>query len=55
MGKSFWQRCDEHAVVMARFATDCLFAANKLFKALEVTLGPDTADLGLRIGKLFPI
>jgi hypothetical protein len=35
---------------MARFARDCLTKMNDLTKRLEVTLGPDTADLTLRIG-----
>jgi len=35
---------------MARFARDCLYKANQLCKNLERTLGPDTADLTLRIG-----
>jgi class 3 adenylate cyclase len=39
-----------HAVVMARFANDCLRSMHLLAKKLEVTLGPDTADLGIRIG-----
>lgn len=41
---------DDHAIVMARFASDCLERTHKLTKALEKTLGPDTGDLGLRIG-----
>lgn len=40
----------DHAVVMARFAKDCLFQMRKLTKELEVTLGPDTTDLSIRIG-----
>jgi hypothetical protein len=39
-----------HAVIMARFADDCLVSMHRLAKKLEVTLGPDTADLGVRIG-----
>ena len=35
---------------MGRFAIDIRKRMNRLTKALEVTLGPDTADLGLRIG-----
>jgi len=35
---------------MARFATDCLHRLQQLTKALETTLGPDTGDLGVRIG-----
>ncbi|CAB9514382.1 Receptor-type guanylate cyclase gcy [Seminavis robusta] len=40
----------DHAIVMARFATDCMYRMHKLVKALETTLGPDTGDLGLRVG-----
>ena len=40
-------------VVMARFATDCMYRMQMLVKALEVNLGPDTSDLGLRIGEHF--
>lgn len=40
----------DHAVVMARFARDCLHKMNRLTKQLEVELGPDTSDLCMRIG-----
>ncbi|KAG7358840.1 adenylate/guanylate cyclase [Nitzschia inconspicua] len=40
----------DHAVVMARFARDCLSSLQQMTKELEVTLGPDTADLSMRIG-----
>jgi class 3 adenylate cyclase len=40
----------DHAVVMARFARDCTNKANKITRELEVTLGPDTADLAFRTG-----
>jgi len=40
----------QHAVAMARFAKDILQRMYVLSKQLEVTLGPDTGDLGLRIG-----
>jgi class 3 adenylate cyclase len=40
----------DHAVVMARFARDCTKMANKITRKLEVTLGPDTADLVFRTG-----
>lgn len=36
---------------MARFASSCLENFGKLTKQMEVGLGPDTGDLGLRIGK----
>ena len=40
----------DHASVMARFARDCLSAMNKLTKKLEVSLGPDTGELSMRVG-----
>ena len=40
----------DHAVVMARFALDCLNRMQALSKKLEVLLGPDTGELGMRIG-----
>ena len=40
----------DHAVAMARFASDILNKMYSLTKELEVTLGPDTGDLALRIG-----
>ena len=40
----------DHAVVMAKFARQCLLQLSKLTKQLEVMLGPDTADLTMRIG-----
>ena len=39
-----------HAVMMARFAQECLFKMNELTPKLEVTLGPDTGDLAMRCG-----
>lgn len=42
--------CDDHAVIMARFARDCLEKMNTLVYKLETTLGPDTAELGMRAG-----
>lgn len=40
----------DHAVAMARFARDCMQRARALTKKLEVSLGPDTADLCMRAG-----
>jgi class 3 adenylate cyclase len=40
----------DHAVVMARFAQDCLSTFSMLVKQMEVTLGPDTGELALRTG-----
>ncbi|KAG7359286.1 adenylate and guanylate cyclase catalytic domain containing protein [Nitzschia inconspicua] len=39
-----------HAVRMARFASSCLDDMSILTKRLEVSLGPGTADLALRVG-----
>jgi class 3 adenylate cyclase len=38
----------DHAVVMARFARDCLARMRVLVTKLEVILGPDTAELAMR-------
>jgi len=40
----------DHAITMARFARDCLFQLAALLETLEMLLGPDTADLGMRVG-----
>jgi class 3 adenylate cyclase len=40
----------DHHIVMARFARDCLYKMGTTTKRLEIILGPDTGDLGLRIG-----
>jgi class 3 adenylate cyclase len=40
----------DHAVLMARFAKDCMIRMQALVKKLEVTLGPDTGDLSMRMG-----
>ena len=40
----------DHAMVMAKFARDTLFTVQDLVKKLELTLGPDTGELGIRIG-----
>ena len=40
----------DHAVVMARFANDCLNKMHTVTKKLELSLGVGTADLGLRVG-----
>ena len=42
--------CRDHAVVMARFACECLKSMDEMTRALEVELGPDTTDLMLRVG-----
>lgn len=40
----------DHAVIMAKFAQRCLTRFSELTKELELSLGPGTADLGIRIG-----
>lgn len=40
----------DHAVVMARFANECLYKMFELTRKLEVELGPDTGDLSMRFG-----
>jgi len=40
----------DHYTVMCRFAQDCLSALQTLTKELVVRLGPDTSELGLRVG-----
>ena len=40
----------DHAVLMARYARDILSKMSKVCRELELTLGPGTADLNLRIG-----
>lgn len=40
----------DHAIAMSYFANDCLRKMTILVKKLEVSLGPDTADLSMRIG-----
>ena len=40
----------DHAVSMARFARECLYTMHLVTKKLEVTLGPDTTDLTMRMG-----
>lgn len=40
----------DHAVAMAFFSCDILHKLNNLLRQLEVTLGPDTVDLVMRIG-----
>lgn len=40
----------KHASIMAKFAQRCLMRFSELTKELELSLGPGTADLGIRIG-----
>jgi hypothetical protein len=39
-----------HAVIMAKFAGECLLKMNQVTRELEVVLGPDTGDLSMRFG-----
>lgn len=41
---------EEHAVAACKFAKSCLKKMKEITLKLEVSLGPDTADLGLRVG-----
>eukprot|EP00980_Cylindrotheca_fusiformis_P004290 scaffold918_cov126-Cylindrotheca_fusiformis.AAC.69 len=41
---------DKHVVIACKFARDCLRKMKEATLKLEVTLGPDTGDLNLRIG-----
>ena len=41
---------EAHAVIMAKFARDCLQKMHEVTSALEVRLGPDTCDLAMRFG-----
>lgn len=36
---------EDHAIVMALFANDCLSVFNELVKDMEITLGPDTGGM----------
>ena len=40
----------DHATRVAKFARDCLHLMGDLTRKLEVSLGPDTTDLELRVG-----
>jgi len=40
----------DHAVAMARFAKDILMKFREMVKQMVVELGPDTEELGLRVG-----
>eukprot|EP00980_Cylindrotheca_fusiformis_P010813 scaffold2446_cov106-Cylindrotheca_fusiformis.AAC.3 len=40
----------EHATNVCRFARDCVKTMKEITVKLEVTLGPDTSDLDLRVG-----
>lgn len=44
------EKRDDHALVMARFARDCLFRYPHFLCEMEVYLGPEVKNLGLRTG-----
>jgi len=44
------QERTNHHVIMARFAQDCVNALGPILVGLELELGPDTSDLGIRVG-----
>lgn len=41
---------DKHAIIMARFAQECMVQVKRVTNDLTVTLGPDTGNLLVRIG-----
>lgn len=41
---------NDHALVMSRFAGDCITMMTRTTNELEPQLGPDTGDLKIRIG-----
>jgi len=40
----------DHALVMCNFARQCMEKVNEVIRELELTLGPDTAELAMRFG-----
>ena len=40
----------DHALGMSRFAHDCLVKSSEVFHCLEITLGPGTSRLNMRLG-----
>lgn len=41
---------ENHAVIMAKFARDCVEALTEIVHSMVESLGPETADLALRVG-----
>ncbi|CAB9525101.1 Receptor-type guanylate cyclase gcy [Seminavis robusta] len=39
-----------HALVMAKFAREIMYKLHEVTRSLEVSLGPDTGDLSMRVG-----
>ena len=44
------EETEDHALRVAKFARSCVHRMNKLTRTLELSLGPDTTDLELRVG-----
>lgn len=40
----------QHAVIMARFAAECMLKTAQITRELEPVLGPGTAELRVRVG-----
>ena len=40
----------DHAIIMTYFAQNCLATMEQIKRKLAITLGPDTADLAIRVG-----
>jgi class 3 adenylate cyclase len=40
----------DHAIIMTRFAFECLHQMQETTRKLEITLGPGTSDLDIRVG-----
>lgn len=43
-----WLNCS--AVIMAKFARDCMAKMDRITTELSATLGPETAELEMRVG-----
>ena len=41
---------EDHAVLMAKFARECMYKMNELTRNLEISLGPETGELSMRFG-----
>ena len=41
---------EQHAVIMVKFAWECLLKIGEITKELEISLGPDTGELSMRFG-----
>jgi len=50
LGAIMWVFLHRRPGCQKRFATDCMNKMKELVSQLEKTLGPDTADLAMRVG-----